>query len=124
MPTFCKEERLCNKKNIFLLQKEATIFFNYPFTVKWMEIQDEKECSVRFLPAVPKRNFKRAVDRNKIKRLIREAYRLNKEILVKIALQKNKNIAIMIVYSGKKIVPLNEVEAKIILILQHIADNL
>jgi ribonuclease P protein component len=123
MPTFCKEERLCNKKHIFLLQKEAVLFFNYPFTVKWMEIIDRQPSGVKILPAVPKRNFKKAVDRNKIKRLIREAYRKNKELLVDAANEHQKNIIIMLHYSGKKIVTYKEAESKIILILQQIADN-
>jgi|WetSurMetagenome_2_1015567.scaffolds.fasta_scaffold814926_2 ribonuclease P protein component len=124
MPTFCKEERLCNKRHIFLLHKEGQAFFNYPFTVKWLMISGLNESNVRLLPAVPKRNFKKAVDRNKIKRFIREAYRLNKEILIKTAKQHNKNIIITLLYSGKKIVPYNEAETKIALILQQIADSL
>lgn len=124
MPTFCKEERLCNRNYIFSLQKEGRSFFNYPFTVKWMEISHEKEKKIQFLPAVPKRNFKKAVDRNKIKRLIREAYRLNKEKLIDIAQQKSKNIVIMILYSGKIIVTYKEVENKIVVILQQIANCL
>jgi ribonuclease P protein component len=124
MLTFCKEERLCNKKHIFLLQKEAKFFFSYPFTVKWMEISDGKEIGVRILPAVPKRNFKKAVDRNRIKHLIREAYRLNKEVFVRKVQDLNKSIVIMFLYSGKNIVTYKETETKIILILQQIADNL
>jgi ribonuclease P protein component len=123
MHTFCKEERLCNKEHIFLLQKAAKVFYDYPFTVKWMEIIDGKESGILILPAVPKRNFKKAVDRNKIKRYIREAYRLNKEYLVKKVIGHHKNIIIMLLYSGKKIVTYKETESKIILILQQIADN-
>jgi len=124
MPTFCKEERLCNKRHIFLLQKEAQVFFQYPFTVKWMEVPSTADSSVRMLTAVPKRNFKKAVDRNAIKRLIKEAYRLNKEIVVNSAGEHNKNIIMMLLYSGKKIVVFKEVETKIVLILQQIADSL
>ncbi len=124
MPTFCKEERLCNKRHIFLLHKEGQSFFSYPFTVKWLVISDQDEPTVRLLPAVPKRNFKKAVFRNKVKRFIREAYRLNKETLIKTAKQHNKNIIITLLYSGKKIVTSKEAETKIVLILQQIADSL
>jgi ribonuclease P protein component len=124
MPTFCKEERLCNKRHIFLLQREAQVFFQYPFTVKWMEVPSTEDSSVRILTAVPKRNFKKAVDRNAVKRLIKEAYRLNKEIVLNSTVQHNKNIIIMLLYSGKKIVAFKEVETKIVLILQQIADSL
>jgi ribonuclease P protein component len=124
MPTFCKEERLCNKRHIFLLQREAQVFFQYPFTVKWMEVPSIEDSSVRILTAVPKRNFKKAVDRNAVKRLIKEAFRLNKEIVLNSTVQHNKNIIIMLLYSGKKIVAFKEVETKIVLILQQIADSL
>ncbi len=124
MPTFCKEERLCDKKYIFLLQKTEHIFFNYPFTVKWMETSEKMGTNVRILTAAPKRNFKRAVDRNKIKRFTKEAYRLNKEILINTTQEKDKSIVIMLLYSAKKIVTYKEAENKIILILQHIANNL
>jgi ribonuclease P protein component len=124
MPTFCKEERLCNKNYIFLLQNTPLIFFCYPFTVKWMEISEKLNTNVQILPAVPKRNFKKAVDRNYIKRLIREAYRNNKEILLPKINEKEKSIVMMLLYSGKKAITYHEAETKIVLILQHIAENL
>jgi ribonuclease P protein component len=89
-----------------------------------MEVPSTEDSSVRILTAVPKRNFKKAVDRNAVKRLIKEAYRLNKEIVLNSTVQHNKNIIIMLLYSGKKIVAFKEVETKIVLILQQIADSL
>jgi ribonuclease P protein component len=124
MPTFCKEERLCNRNHIFSLQKEGQAFFNYPITVKWMEVSDLKQISVQFLPVVSKRNFKKAVQRNKIKRLLREALRLNKIKITDIAQKKSKRIVIMLLYSGKKIVTFKELETKIVVILQQIANCL
>jgi ribonuclease P protein component len=124
MPTFCKEERLCNRRHIFLLQKEASVFYSYPFTIKWMELTNGQESNVRILPAVAKRNFRKAVDRNRIKHIIREAYRLNKELFVNQVQSLNKNIVIMFLYTGKNIVTYQEAETKIVLILQKIADNL
>lgn len=124
MPTFCKEERLCNRNYIFLLQKEGQVIYNYPITAKWMEISDNKGFCVQFLPAVSKRNFKKAVERNKIKRFLREAFRLNKEIITDLAQQKSKRIVIMLLFSGKKITSYKELEIKIMVILQQIAKSL
>jgi len=123
MPTFCKEERLYDRKYILLLQKESQVFFNYPYTVKWM-VSSEKREHISVLTSVPKRNFKNAVDRNKIKRFTKEAYRLNKENLINVAQEKDKSIVMMLLYSAKKIVTYKEAENKIVLILQQIANSL
>jgi ribonuclease P protein component len=120
MPTFCKEERLCNRNIIFLLQKEGQVIFNYPITAKWMEVSNEKEFYVQFLASVSKRNFKKAVERNKIKRLLREVFRINKGIFSNRIHEKSKRIVIMLFYSGKKILTYKELEAKIMVILQQI----
>jgi ribonuclease P protein component len=124
MPTFCKDERLCNKNYIFSLQKEGQVIYDYPITAKWMEISDNKGFCIQILPAVSKRNFKKAVERNKMKRFLREAFRLNKEKITDIARQKSKKVVIMLLYSGKKIVTFKELETKIVVILQQIADSL
>jgi ribonuclease P protein component len=123
MPNFCKEERLSNQRHISVLQKEGIVFFNFPFKVKWIEISDNYKSAVKILPAVSKRNFKNAVDRNRIKRIIRESYRNKKEIILQAAKQKNKSIVIMILYTGKNIITYEQTETKIELILQDISNN-
>jgi ribonuclease P protein component len=124
MPTFCKEDRLCNRNYIFSLQKEGRVIYSYPITAKWMEIPDNRRFCVQFLPAVSKRNFKKAVERNKIKRFLREALRLNKEKITDIAQKKSKKVVIMLLYSGKNILTYKELETKIVIILQQIAFSL
>jgi ribonuclease P protein component len=122
MLNFCKEERLSNNKLMSVLQNEGKGFFNFPFKIKWMEITSIGQNIVQILPAVSKRNFKKAVDRNYIKRQIREAYRVNKILLLEAI--KKKSIVIMLIYTGNKIITYKETESKIVLILQHIADDL
>src|ERR1700761_6552929 len=79
MYTFTKEERLCNKKLIDTLFHNGSSFLCYPFKVSWLEADFAGTFPVQIVFAVPKRRFKRAVDRNLIKRHMREAYRLNKQ---------------------------------------------
>lgn len=124
MPTFGKEEHLTSQRHISVLQKDGNFFYNFPLRIKWIEVPDNDNIVIKILPTVPKRNFKKAIERNRIKRLIRESYRLQKEIILSVAKQKNKSIIIMFFFTGKKIVTFKEMESKIGVILQHIADNL
>lgn len=75
-----------------------------------MEIQ-ESTAPVKILISVPKRKFKKAVDRNKIKRLIREGYRKNKHLLIDRL--DGKKIIVLMVYVSKTIIDYSETEEKI-----------
>lgn len=124
MHSFCKDERLCGKKSISLLFTGGHKYFEHPFSVKWIELTETQKYSVQLLTVVPKRYFKKAVDRNKIKRFIREAYRNNKEILSVPLKEKNKNIALMFLFNSGKSESYQEIETKIKLILQFLALNI
>ncbi len=73
------------------------------------------------LTAVPKRNFKKAVDRNRIKRLTKEAYRTQKDFLLDGLDKKNKALALMLIYSGKKIMSQQETTLKLNIILRQLS---
>ncbi len=77
--TFSREERLKSRKVIGGLFKGGQSFLAYPFRVVWCEVELEAEGPpVQLVISVPKRFFKTAVQRNRLKRRIREAYRLKK----------------------------------------------
>ncbi len=75
--TFKKEERLCSVKLIQSLFHNGSSFVVYPFRVVW-KVQIKPESGTQVLISVSKRRFKHAVTRNRIKRVMREAYRLEK----------------------------------------------
>lgn len=77
--TFGKIERLHSKKNIEKLFKEGKSVKVYPLRFIYLPYPEAKYTQVLF--SVPKRHFKKAVDRNRIKRQMREAYRLHKSLL-------------------------------------------
>ena len=77
---FPKTEKLKSKKQIEKLFEEGESLKVYPLRIRFLKVsEEEKPLQVAF--SVPKRNFKRAVDRIRIKRVLREVYRKNKEIL-------------------------------------------
>ena len=78
MYTFKKEERLCSKKLLEKLFHNGSSFLLYPYRIVWLTDKLPDEVPVQVVINVPKRRFKKAVDRNLIKRRIREIYRLNK----------------------------------------------
>jgi len=94
--TLSKEERLSGKTTISALLKDGKWGTLQP--VKYCFLYPSKEGCNRILVCAPKKYFKRAVKRNLIKRRIREAYRLQKEIL------KVKGIDIMFYYNSQDIV--------------------
>ena len=77
--TLSKEERLSWKRHIDRLFTEGRSFVAFPLRVVYL-LSDEEGMPVRasFLVSVPKKRFKRAVKRNRIKRQVREAYRMHK----------------------------------------------
>ena len=107
-----KDERLCSFSEIQSLMKKGETFFHYPFKVVYQNIANEEgnEQPNSIMVSVPKRNFKRAVKRNLLKRRIRESYRLNKEIL---AAPAGCRTNILFVYVSKDIKEYSYIELRL-----------
>ncbi|ADY52316.1 ribonuclease P protein component [Pseudopedobacter saltans DSM 12145] len=112
--TFKKEERLCSKKLIAFLYDNGSSFLFYPYRVVWKENTiSEQQFPAQVLISAPKKRFKHSVDRNLIKRRIKEAYRNNKQDLLYSFLTGNdKYILLAINYVGKEILDYKIMEEK------------
>ncbi len=104
MYTFKKEERLCNKRLLEKLFSSGSSFLCYPFRVSWLQTTYGQTAAVQVAFAVAKKRYRRAVDRNLIKRRTREVYRLHKhELLYRFLQEENRHIILSINYIGKEI---------------------
>jgi ribonuclease P protein component len=125
MYTFKKEERLCNKRLIDKLFHNGSSFLCYPFRVSWLVNSEPQSHSAQILFSVPKRRYKHAVDRNLIKRLMREAYRLHKQQHLYDPLQgADKKIILSVGYVGKGIEPYLFIEKKMLKLFTQLGNEL
>ncbi len=97
--TFPKEEKLKSKKLIGRLFSEGNSVSSFPIRLVYVETSFQEELKAQAGFSVPKRNFKLAVSRNRIKRLLREAYRHQKPALFN---NITTPYAFMFLYLGKK----------------------
>ena len=96
-----KTDRLKSCKAIDIMFTKGKSFSNFPFRILWMNVENEDGLKAGFSAST--KNFKKATDRNKIKRLVREAYRLQKnDLAVQLSLNK-KAINVFFIYTGKEV---------------------
>ena len=105
---FPKSEKLKSKKIIELLFEEGKAMSKFPIKVFYLPIENAEKTQAGF--AVPKRNFKNVVDRNKITRQLREAYRLQKHMLKN---KGNSKFALFFLYLGKDKLGYSSIEKSI-----------
>jgi ribonuclease P protein component len=109
--SFQKAERLCSKKIIDKLFLEGKSVFSFPLKIGYLETPLPSSFPVQAAFTVGKRNFKRAVQRNLIKRRMREAYRLNKSNFY--TEFEEKQVAVFFIFTGKTIPEYKQIEAAV-----------
>ena len=120
--SFVKAERLCSKILITnLFSKGNSVITQFPFRVLWQFVNETQTTHpAKVMVSVSKRNFPHAVDRNRIKRQMRELYRTQKHLLYEVLGQTNKNIVISITFQGKTQLKYEELNVAFDQVLQKI----
>ncbi len=117
---FSKEERLHSKKHIDLLFRRGKVVRSDLLSVVYLLTDEIISSTVQVMISIPKKHVKRAVDRNLLKRRIREAYRLNKHILLSSSRAKNKKIMLGIIYNGSVIEAYDSIEKSVRTVLEKL----
>ncbi|MCC6384799.1 MAG: ribonuclease P protein component [Bacteroidia bacterium] len=118
--TFKKEERLCSKKEISLLFEQGKTLSVPSLRLIWVETQSP-DMPLKAGFSVSKRNFKKASERNRIRRLMRETYRLNKNVLTRQLAERKKGLSCMFIYSSQELPSFHKIQDKIVLLLHRLS---
>lgn len=108
--TFPKAEKLCGKIRTAALYKEGRRFVSYPLRVTYQHLPDNSQPP-QVLIWAPKSLFKHAVDRNHLRRLMREAYRLNAAPLRDFCLANHCSFHIAFNYMDRQPLPYDRIAA-------------
>lgn len=123
--TFKKEERVTGKKRIENLFAHGQSFLAYPFRIVFYEYEYAAASpSVSILISIPKKRLKRATARNRMKRLVREAYRLNKNIFQSDLLLENHRMDVAFIYVKDELSGFDIVEKSVCKSLREISGKL
>ncbi|MEI6184066.1 MAG: ribonuclease P protein component [Bacteroidota bacterium] len=101
--SYGKQEKLKSRKLLGTVFGKGKSFLNFPVKVTCLISETPTDFPVKAGVGVSTRFFKKAVDRNRVKRLLRETYRLNKSPLIQYCTEKNLHIAIFFLYVDKQL---------------------
>jgi ribonuclease P protein component len=119
--TLGKQERLKSKTLIGKLYKEGKSVKSFPLRLVYIQVEHTSKYPAQVGVSVPKRNFKKAVDRNHLKRLLRETYRKQKQLVYDTI---DKPYVYMISYIGKEKCAYAEIEIKMEQLLKSFTEQI
>jgi ribonuclease P protein component len=117
---FGRKEKLKSRKQLDELFAKGKSFSVFPVKVFYSLNQEATDFPVKLAVGATKRSFKKAVDRNRIKRLLREAYRLNKQPLIDWSVSKEKNITVFLLFIAKTLPSFEELQIVMPVILEKL----
>lgn len=121
---FTKEERICNEIEITRLFEKGESFISYPVRVVWIVNNEDASKIVKVLISVSKKKLRHAVDRNRVKRLVREAYRLNKTDFCNTVAETGKSLSVCFIWLPSDKIDFKKVDRKISEALARISEKM
>ena len=122
--SFGKAYKLCNKKQIDSIFDSGRTQKQFPLIAKYKPLELSTEAPFQMVIAAPKRTFRSAVKRNRIKRICREAVRKNKHLLEDWLKNHNSQVGIFLLYTGKEEIDAAGLEQKTQKLLKKIIHDL
>jgi len=117
-----KKYKLCSHTIIKAVFEEGKTTKQYPLRLITLRLEpDSTKAAFQLVISVPKRNFKKAHDRNRIRRQLKEAFRLNKSVLEKKLIEHKQQIALFLVYTEKTQLDYKVIEVKMKKLIQQIS---
>ena len=109
---FSKQERLCSESQITELFTNGESFMSYPVRVVWLACENAENPGIKVVISVPKKKLRHAVDRNRVKRLLRETYRLNKQTVWEQSINLSVSVRVAFIWIPSEILEYARVEKK------------
>lgn len=119
--SFGKKEKLKSPVLISRLFAEGKSVTKYPLRLIYLPLSENESGTIKTAVSVPKRNFKKAVERTYLKRLMREAFRKNKYLVTS---NLNSSFALMVIYTSREKLPYDKVVQATEEVLRRLSDRI
>lgn len=122
--TYNKKEKLKSRKQLEALFSKGKTLLHFPIKMFYLLPATPTDNVVKAGVGASSRNFKKAVQRNRIKRLLREAYRLNKQPLHQFLQMHNRQLVVFLLYVDKGMPQKNVIGSKMPVALERLIKEL
>lgn len=118
--TFRKEERLCSEKIITGLFQPGFFVSAFPFRINVLITGLPHQVPAQVMFVVGKKRFRKAVDRNRAKRILRELYRMHKHEIYSVLNERHKQAALALIYTGNELPEFHTLKPKFVQLIKKL----